>query len=83
MQVADGSIEGEMMDIMTRDLGSHRKLTQMEPQLADATRNHQDLQKQYNELLQAFEELKTQPRNNIEVSPFSLGHDRSCSCLLF
>ncbi|KAH6913434.1 hypothetical protein BKA70DRAFT_1262862 [Coprinopsis sp. MPI-PUGE-AT-0042] len=67
VQLWMASLKGEMMDIMSRDVSSHKRLAELEPQMADVTRSYGDLQRKHNKLLKAFEELKKSPRSSIEA----------------
>ncbi|KAH6901945.1 hypothetical protein BKA70DRAFT_1307842 [Coprinopsis sp. MPI-PUGE-AT-0042] len=61
------SLQGKTADTpVKRKPRSHQPLVQPEPQLPDATNRYNELEKQYNQLLQAYEEIKIQPRKSIE-----------------
>ena len=61
-----------MVDIRDRDIASHKKILQLEGNLEDANERYNQLRKEYRQLLETSERMKSSPRNIIEV----------CYCLL-
>ncbi|KAH6901937.1 hypothetical protein BKA70DRAFT_676884 [Coprinopsis sp. MPI-PUGE-AT-0042] len=67
IQLANKILIGKTTDTrVIRDPQSHQTLVQLESQLADAAIRYNDIEQQYKQLLQTYEESRLQPRKSIE-----------------